>query len=143
MFHAGQDEPDGPDAHPAAASAARWARFTFVVLFAMNLLDYLDRWVLSAVMGDLQHEFGFDNARGGLLPVQNNLTRHVWRAASVTSPFDCSDLDGRSLQRTTISSVAWHQHLHNAPGVKPLSPSPRLLSVVKNRLVHGRKIRRN
>lgn len=66
MIHAGQDDP-APDASPVVESAARWARFTFAVLFAMNLLDYLDRWVLSAVMGDLQRHFEFDNAAGGWL----------------------------------------------------------------------------
>ncbi|HEY2155713.1 MAG TPA: MFS transporter, partial [Isosphaeraceae bacterium] len=67
MFHAGQDGPDGPEAHPVAESAARWARFTFIVLFVMNLLDYTDRWVLSAVLEDIQRDFHLSNYKGGLL----------------------------------------------------------------------------
>ena len=49
-------------------------------------------------------------------------------------PEQRSRLDGRSLQRATISSVAWHLHLHTPPEVMPLSPPRRLRSVVKNRL---------
>ncbi len=38
----------GPARGPSATAAPRWAMATFVVLFAMNLLDYLDRNVLMA-----------------------------------------------------------------------------------------------
>ena len=67
MLHAGPDDPDGPSPHPVAESAARWARFTFVVLFAMNLLDYMDRWILSAALPAVQKEFLIDNFWAGLL----------------------------------------------------------------------------
>ncbi len=67
MFHAGQDEPAGPDSHPVAESTARWARFTFVVLFVMNLLDYTDRWVLSAVLPRVKVDFDLKNYQAGLL----------------------------------------------------------------------------
>jgi MFS family permease len=67
MFHAEPDEPGAAEPHPVAESAARWARFTFVVLFVMNLLDYTDRWVLSAVLEDIQRDFKLSNYKGGLL----------------------------------------------------------------------------
>lgn len=43
------------------------ATFTFVVLFAMNLLDYVDRWVLSAVLPHITEELKLSGLRGGLL----------------------------------------------------------------------------
>jgi len=72
MIHVEQDDPVKPEdatgsASPVLESAARWARFTFVVLFAMNLLDYTDRWVLSAVLEDIQKDFRIDNYSAGLL----------------------------------------------------------------------------
>jgi MFS family permease len=75
MLHAGQDETELPMAEVASTpegasameSAASWARFTFVVLFAMNLLDYTDRWVLSAVLPNIQKTFAIDNFWGGML----------------------------------------------------------------------------
>ena len=71
MHYTGPDEPEltHPDvgADKATDRASRWAKITFVVLFLMNLLDYTDRWVLSAVMNDVQKEFRLDNYSGGLL----------------------------------------------------------------------------
>lgn len=52
---------------PGDPSARRWARATFLVLFAMNLLDYIDRWVLSAVLPDVKREFGLSYFQSGLL----------------------------------------------------------------------------
>jgi MFS transporter, Spinster family, sphingosine-1-phosphate transporter len=46
---------------------ARWATLTFVILFAMNLLDYTDRWILAAVLPDLITEFHIDYTRAGML----------------------------------------------------------------------------
>jgi MFS transporter, Spinster family, sphingosine-1-phosphate transporter len=52
---------------PAMGSAPpRWAMLTFGILFAMNLLDYVDRWVLSAVLVDVQSEFAIDDLWAGL-----------------------------------------------------------------------------
>src|SRR4029079_2173394 len=39
----------------------------FIVLFAMNLLDYTDRWILSAVLPHLKAEFGLSYTQSGLL----------------------------------------------------------------------------
>ncbi len=59
-------EPAGEFVPPAATSAgARWARATFAVLFVMNLLDYVDRWVLSAVLKDIQGEYHITDQRAG------------------------------------------------------------------------------
>ena len=44
--------------------AAKW---TFFILFAMNMLDYIDRWALSGVIGEIKREFGqSDEAIGSL-----------------------------------------------------------------------------
>jgi MFS family permease len=71
MFHADQDDPQptltAAATAPAVPSATEWARFTFVVLFAMNLLDYMDRWILSAALPAVQKEFAIDNFYAGLL----------------------------------------------------------------------------
>ena len=48
MFHAdGQDGATPPSGRTFVVPPA--AKWTFLVLFAMNLLDYIDRWVLSGV----------------------------------------------------------------------------------------------
>ena len=69
-------EPAGaPTEAPAAApmaTARGWAYVTFGVLFAMNLLDYMDRNVLSAVLPQLKLPLargglGLDNAQAGKL----------------------------------------------------------------------------
>jgi MFS family permease len=71
MFHAEQDDSTTPLATDRAESpvpsAARWARTTFVVLFVMNLLDYMDRWILSAALPAIQKEFSIDNFWAGML----------------------------------------------------------------------------
>lgn len=40
---------------------------TFAVLFTMNLLDYTDRWILTAVLPQLQKELKFDDYHAGWL----------------------------------------------------------------------------
>jgi MFS transporter, Spinster family, sphingosine-1-phosphate transporter len=57
----------GPQPSPAATAVPRWATLTFIVLFAMNLLDYTDRWILSAVLPQLKTEFKLDYMHSGLL----------------------------------------------------------------------------
>jgi MFS family permease len=42
-----------PELAGDGATVGRWAKLTFVVLFAMNLLDYTDRNILSAVLPQL------------------------------------------------------------------------------------------
>jgi MFS family permease len=49
-----------------ASPASRWAWATFAVLFSMNLLDYVDRWVLASVLRDVQREFDIRDSQAGL-----------------------------------------------------------------------------
>jgi MFS family permease len=51
----------------APAAPPRWVWVTFIILFAMNLLDYTDRWVLAAVLPQIQREFQLDNTQAGWL----------------------------------------------------------------------------
>lgn len=48
-------------------TAARWAAVTFLALFAMNLLDYTDRFVLSAVMPQVRADLKMTGVQGGWL----------------------------------------------------------------------------
>src|SRR3989440_8991554 len=43
------------------------ARFAFTVLLMMNILNYADRYVLSAVLPLIKHEFNMTDFQGGLL----------------------------------------------------------------------------
>jgi MFS family permease len=52
---------DGP------ASPPRWAMTTFVALFAMNMLDYLDRNVLMSMQPQIKGDLGITNFQWGLL----------------------------------------------------------------------------
>jgi MFS family permease len=62
------DDATGPSTYPAAATTARrWATVTFLVLFAMNLLDYIDRWVLASVLPQIQSELHLNNTQAGWL----------------------------------------------------------------------------
>lgn len=54
------DDPIGPAS--ATTTVSRWAYITFAILFAMNLLDYMDRNILSAVIPQLVQPRG----NGGL-----------------------------------------------------------------------------
>ena len=46
----------------------RWAMLTFVALFAMNLLDYLDRNILTSIRDQIRADIPMSNFRWGLLP---------------------------------------------------------------------------
>src|SRR3954453_19132107 len=61
------DDAIGSGSHPLAAPAPRWALATFLVLFVMNLLDYIDRWVLAAVLPQIQSDLNLNNAQAGWL----------------------------------------------------------------------------
>jgi MFS family permease len=61
------DDAIGPGTPFAKASAGRWALTTFVVLFVMNLLDYIDRWVLAAVLPQVQLDLHLNNTQAGWL----------------------------------------------------------------------------
>ena len=43
------------------------ARFAFTVLLIINILNYADRYVLSAVLPQIKHEFSMTDFEGGLL----------------------------------------------------------------------------
>lgn len=43
------------------------ARFAFTVLLIINILNYADRYVLSAVLPQIKHEFNMTDFEGGLL----------------------------------------------------------------------------
>src|SRR5947208_4252424 len=43
------------------------AKFAFSVLFIVNVLNYADRYVLSAILPSIKHEFNMSDFQGGLL----------------------------------------------------------------------------
>ena len=43
------------------------ARFAFSILFLVNILNYADRYVLSAILPSIKHEFHLTDFNGGLL----------------------------------------------------------------------------
>lgn len=47
------------------AAAARGAYLVLLALFAMNLLNFIDRFILAAVLGSVQKDLGLDDAQGG------------------------------------------------------------------------------
>jgi MFS family permease len=57
---------DGLDKGPLPASS-RWAMLTFLVLFVMNLLDFMDRNILYAVLPQVKTELRLNNTQAGLL----------------------------------------------------------------------------
>ena len=65
MLHV-DDEVGGP-AQAGPWKATRWTTITFVVLFAMNMLDYIDRWALSGVAQEIKKEFKVNDATIGSL----------------------------------------------------------------------------
>lgn len=58
---AGDRDPDTPPVEARAASATFW------VLFAVTLMNYLDRTVPAAALGSIQREFGFSDTEAGAL----------------------------------------------------------------------------
>lgn len=51
----------------APALSRRGAQATFLALAAISLLDYTDRWVLSAVLGDVRDSLKLSNLQAGTL----------------------------------------------------------------------------
>ena len=43
------------------------ARFAFTILFVINALNYADRYVLSAILPSIKHDFNMSDFQGGLL----------------------------------------------------------------------------
>jgi MFS transporter, Spinster family, sphingosine-1-phosphate transporter len=56
-----KDESAGPSALPAA-------RLSLILLLSINLLNYIDRFVLSAVEPKIREEFGITRTQSGYLP---------------------------------------------------------------------------
>ncbi|HEX6552675.1 MAG TPA: MFS transporter [Ktedonobacteraceae bacterium] len=50
-----------------AIPTKRQARFAFTVLFAVNILNYADRYILSAILPSIEHDFKISDTQGGLL----------------------------------------------------------------------------
>lgn len=50
-----------------SASTRAWARTTLAVLTAINFLNYIDRYVLAAVLESVRVDFALDDADAGLL----------------------------------------------------------------------------
>jgi MFS family permease len=51
----------------AGVKARRYAAYVFWVMFLINLFNYLDRYVLPAVLSNVQAEFKLTDAQGGAL----------------------------------------------------------------------------
>ena len=65
-------EAEGRSATPPETGgrlSRRTALFCFVALFAMNLLDYMDRNILSAVLPDVRPSLDIDAGQAGRLPM--------------------------------------------------------------------------
>ena len=62
MFDQAWEAPKAP-----AAAPPKWAMTTFAVLFAMNLLDYVDRNILTSIRPQILEDIPVDNERWGLL----------------------------------------------------------------------------
>ncbi|MEO6810808.1 MAG: MFS transporter [Isosphaeraceae bacterium] len=67
MLHADNASTTGQVSGPRSPLPSRWALTTFVVLFSMNLLDYVDRGVLSAVLPLIKTDLKIDNTQAGFL----------------------------------------------------------------------------
>src|ERR1700693_148604 len=50
-----------------AIPTKRQAEFAFAVLFIVNVLNYADRYVLSAVLPSIKSDFNLSDFQGGLL----------------------------------------------------------------------------
>ena len=62
------DDQPGPGNMPAISLVSRsFAWRMFAVLFAMNLIDYVDRYVLNAVLSDIQKSFLMSDTQAGFL----------------------------------------------------------------------------
>src|SRR3982074_1439415 len=60
-----QDGDEVGSGHPLAPP--RWAMATFLVLFAMNLLDYVDRNILMTLRDEVRKDIACDNFQWGAL----------------------------------------------------------------------------
>ncbi|MGN6759642.1 MAG: MFS transporter, partial [Thermomicrobiales bacterium] len=51
----------------AGAAALRYARYVFWLMFAINFINYADRWVFAALSNQLKASFRFDDFQVGVL----------------------------------------------------------------------------
>jgi len=56
-----------PEEAPATAPLRWWAAVTFAVLFAMNMLDYMDRNILYAVLKQVKFDLKINDTQAGAL----------------------------------------------------------------------------
>jgi len=61
------DEVGAAPKQPGEWRTPRWAMATFVVLFAIHLLDYLDRNILTSIRDQIREDIPISNERWGLL----------------------------------------------------------------------------
>lgn len=77
-FFSDESEAEGPDEQGGAAgqrapdeSASGVSRvralLTVLILFFINLLNYMDRFTVAGVLPDIEHYFGIDDGKSGLL----------------------------------------------------------------------------
>lgn len=93
MTHAtGETSDEAP-----GASAPRWAMVTFLVLFLMNLLDYTDRWVLSAVLPQVRADLKLTNEQAGWLS--------AWFLISYTAVSPLMGYAGDRMTRTRLLAL--------------------------------------
>lgn len=84
MIHADDQDGTGPLAaagSPPTFQVSRYAKWTFLVLFAMNMLDYIDRWALSGVAEEIKKEMKINDASVG------SLNMYFLISYSLISPF--------------------------------------------------------
>ncbi len=80
MIHV--DDHAGNSTSPAGTfQVSQYAKWTFLALFMMNLLDYMDRWALSSVVGMIKKEMRINDASVG------SLNMYFLISYSLISPF--------------------------------------------------------
>lgn len=76
MIHV--DDEVGPSKAPAGDALPKGAVLAFAVLFAMNLLDYMDRNILYAVLPQVKSALQISNAQAGLLATYFLIVYSIW-----------------------------------------------------------------
>ncbi len=87
--------------HPANADdvfpAARWATATFIALFAMNMLDYTDRFILTAVLTNIRKDLDLTSVQASWF------TSLFLISYSIVSPF--MGFAGDRMKRTHLLAL--------------------------------------
>lgn len=94
-MHFGSETVSEPSA--AGQSVKNWAFVTFVALFLMNLLDYTDRWVLSAVLPQVRSDLKLTNEQAGWLS--------AWFLISYTAISPFMGYAGDRMKRTWLLAI--------------------------------------